>query len=141
MILVVWFSAKKEVSEYLKKQPRSIELPPDRGGQLFMLLYATVKQFWQPLELSVSTHCAIAYTFAPPPTTSLDVATKKPFIFGVIVLSSVNKLSTIALNSVGLDTVRLLHTPELPGRVAKLLKLGTPYLKQKKKRTISKKNL
>ena len=45
LISVVWLSAKKGLSEYLKKHPASTALPSPLGTQTCMLLDATFKQF------------------------------------------------------------------------------------------------
>lgn len=45
LIAVVWLSAKKGISEYLKKHPASTALPSPLGKQSCILLDATFKQF------------------------------------------------------------------------------------------------
>lgn len=117
LISVTSLSVKKEVSEYLRKQPASTELPPAWGGHVCTLTYALDKHVPQSLWLIFLTHCATTYTVAialgPPSKTCLFDAAKKLLIFGVAAIRSVNSSSTAGLKAVGLGAVRLLiHTPD-----------------------------
>ena len=134
LISVVWLSAKKGLSEYLKKHPASTALPSPLGTQTCILLDATFKQFWQPLSVAVSTHCATAYTVALPllSTTSLLLAAKKPLILGVATWRSFNNPSAAVLKARRCDAVRFPQDPWLPGRVVWSKKLLLSYLKTQK---------
>jgi hypothetical protein len=58
----VEFAGKKDLSEYLMKQPASTARPSELGGHPSMFPTATLRHCAQPVSPTVSTHCAAAYT-------------------------------------------------------------------------------